>query len=121
MHADSLLTIRRRGGLAATHELRADGITRTDIDAQLRSGRIIRVRQGWYARREIHPEMLAYIFVGQNEFAAVVGKNGTFTIHGVPHGTYQIAVWNSHLAAAAQSVTVTDGKTASVDFSLARK
>jgi very-short-patch-repair endonuclease len=64
MHSDPRLSIARRGGLAATHELAADGIARSDIDAHLRSGRIIRVRQGWYARREIHPEMLAAARVG---------------------------------------------------------
>lgn len=64
MHADPHFSIARRGGLVATHELAADGITRSDIDANLGSGRIIRVRQGWYSRREIHPDMLAAARVG---------------------------------------------------------
>ena len=37
----------------------------------------------------IHPEMLAYIFVGQNPYAAAVKKDGSFKIENVPPGTYQ--------------------------------
>ena len=48
----------------------------------------------------IHPEMLGYIFVGQNPYAAVVTHDGRYTIKDVPPGSYTIAVWNSLLAAA---------------------
>ncbi len=68
----------------------------------------------------IHPEMLAFIFVGQNPYSATVDKAGTYTITDVPPGTYQIAVWNSHGKAADQSVTVAEGKTVKVNF-LVRK
>ncbi|HZZ84986.1 MAG TPA: plastocyanin/azurin family copper-binding protein [Anaeromyxobacteraceae bacterium] len=59
----------------------------------------------------IHPEMLGYVFVGQNPYAAAVDAKGSFTIKGVPPGTYQLAVWNSHLKAPEKSVTVAAGKT----------
>lgn len=68
----------------------------------------------------IHPEMLAYIFVGQNPYAAVVKKDGSFKIEGVPAGTYQLAVWNPKLKADDASVTIGAGKTAKADFALAR-
>jgi plastocyanin len=68
----------------------------------------------------IHPEMLGYIFVGQNPYAAVVDREGRFTIRDVPPGTYTIAVWNSHLKAADKKVTVAEGKTAEESFSLHR-
>jgi plastocyanin len=68
----------------------------------------------------VHPEMLGFIFVGQNPFAAAVDSEGRFTLKDVPPGTYQIAVWNSHLKAPAQSVTVVEGKTAKADFALRR-
>jgi len=68
----------------------------------------------------IHPEMLGFVFVGENPYAAVVGPDGTFAIPGVPAGTYTAAVWNSHLKAADKKVTVTEGKTAEVSFSLHR-
>ena len=68
----------------------------------------------------IHPEMLGFIFVGQNPFAAVVDREGRFTIKNVPPGTYTIAVWNSHLKAPDKKVTVTGGKTVEESFSLHR-
>ncbi len=69
---------------------------------------------------KIHPEMLAYVFVGQNPYAAIVDDNGGFTISGVPAGTYELDVWNPKLKAAVQKVTVAAGATATAKFSLAR-
>ena len=68
----------------------------------------------------IHPEMLGFIFVGQNPFAAAVDAKGNFKIEHVPAGTYQLSIWNSHLKAAEQSITVVEGKTAEANFSLKR-
>ncbi len=68
----------------------------------------------------LHPEMLAYIFVGSNPYAAVVGKDGRYTLNDVPPGAYTIAVWNSHLKAADKKVTVAADKTLEVGFSLHR-
>ncbi len=68
----------------------------------------------------VHPEMLAYIFVGKNPYHATVDAKGAFKIEHVPAGTYQLAIWNSHLKAADQSVTVTDGKTTDANFSVKR-
>jgi plastocyanin len=68
----------------------------------------------------IHPEMLAYVFVGQNPHAAVVGADGRYVIKDVPPGTYQLAVWNPKLKAPEKSVTVTAGKTAEENLSIKR-
>jgi plastocyanin len=68
----------------------------------------------------VHPEMLAYIFVGQNPHHAVIEADGRFKIDHVPPGTYQVAVWNSKLKAAEQTVTVAEGKAAEVNFSIKR-
>lgn len=57
-------SIRRRGGLAATHELRADGHGRSAITVALRSGSIVRVRQGWYAEAGRNVELLRAARVG---------------------------------------------------------
>jgi plastocyanin len=54
----------------------------------------------------IHPEMLGYIFVGQNPYAAAVDKTGAFEIKDVPAGTYKLSVWNAKLKAADKTVTV---------------
>jgi plastocyanin len=69
---------------------------------------------------KIHPEMLAYVFVGQNRFAAIVDDNGNFTIDGVPAGSYELVVWNPKLKAASKNVTVVDKSAATVKLSLAR-
>lgn len=68
----------------------------------------------------IHPEMLGFIFVGQNPYAATVDEHGNYTIKDIPAGIYEVAVWNSHLKSAAKKVTVVDGKTAEASFSLHR-
>ena len=69
---------------------------------------------------KIHPEMLAYVFVGQNPYAAIVDGSGGFSIAGVPPGTYELDVWNPKLKAAPQKITVTAGGTAQATFALAR-
>ncbi len=77
-------------------------------------------KQGAYAQLcSMHPEMLAYIFVGQNPYASVVSADGRYAIKGVPPGTYQLAVWNPKLKAADRSVTVASGTT-EVNLSIQR-
>jgi plastocyanin len=68
----------------------------------------------------VHSEMLAYVFVGTTPYQAVVEPNGTFRIDHVPPGTFKLAVWNSHLKAPDQAVTVVEGKATEASFSLKR-
>ncbi len=68
----------------------------------------------------IHPEMLGYIFVGQNRYGAAVDAKGRFTIKNVPPGTYTLAVWNPQLKAPEKQVTVAAGKTAEENIALKR-
>jgi plastocyanin len=68
----------------------------------------------------IHPEMLGYVFVGQNPYHAVVDGSGNFTIKNVPAGAYSVAVWNPKLKGADQNVTVTAGAPATVNFAISR-
>ena len=68
----------------------------------------------------IHPEMLAFIFVTQNPYAAAVDAKGSFTLKDVPPGSYQLAVWNSHLKAPEKPVTVAAGKIVEETFTLKR-
>jgi hypothetical protein len=78
-------------------------------------------RPGVYTQLcSVHAEMLAYVFVGDNPFHAVVDAHGGFRLEHVPPGTWVLAVWNSHLKAADQKVTVVDGKTTEANFSLKR-
>ncbi len=68
----------------------------------------------------LHPDMLAYVFVGQNPYSAVVGKDGTFTIKDVPPGSYDVEIVNPKLKAPAKKVTVAAGGKATADFSAKR-
>lgn len=69
----------------------------------------------------IHPEMLAYVFVGQNPYAAAVDAKGRYAIKDVPTGTWQLAVWNgSKLKAPEKSVTVVAGKTVEENLAIKR-
>lgn len=68
----------------------------------------------------IHPEMLAYVFVGQNPYSAVVDASGHFEIRNVPPGQYTLSIWNSHLTAADKQVTVERGSTVDAGFVLRR-
>src|SRR5258708_3295185 len=66
-----------------------------------------------------HPEMLAYVIVGQNPFAAVVSKDGSYKIEGVPPGEYTVRIWNSRFTAPSARAAVGAGKT-EVNFSVER-
>lgn len=68
----------------------------------------------------VHPEMLGYIWVGQNPYSAVVDAHGNYKIADVPAGAYEVEVWNSNLKASSVKVTVAEGKTATAHFSLKR-
>jgi plastocyanin len=68
----------------------------------------------------IHPEMIGYIFVGQNRYAGTVDAQGHYSLKDVPPGTYTVSIWNSKLKAADQSVTVEEGKPVEVNFNLQR-
>ncbi len=69
----------------------------------------------------IHPEMLGYVFVGQNPYSAVVDAKGDYVLKDVPPGTYQLAVWNADkLKAPDKSVTVAAGKAQQENISIKR-
>jgi len=79
------------------------------------------MRAGTYAQLcNIHPEMLAYVFVGQNPYSAIVDKSGRYEIRNVPPGQYTLAVWNSHLKGPEKSVSVDLGRTIDAHFTLRR-
>jgi plastocyanin len=68
----------------------------------------------------VHPEMEGYVVVLQNPYFAVSGKDGHYTIDGVPPGSYTLAVWHQKAKTQPKPVTVEAGKSATVDFVLAR-
>lgn len=68
----------------------------------------------------LHPNMLAYIFVGQNPYSAEVDASGNYRITDVAPGTYKILIWNSHLKAPPQNITIVANKNVTANFTLRR-
>ena len=66
-----------------------------------------------------HQWMRGFVIV-TDEMGAVTGPDGSFTLKGVPPGTYELKVWHELLKAAPAKVTVTAGGTATVKLALAR-
>src|SRR3989442_6391359 len=66
----------------------------------------------------VHPWMRAYIGVVGHPFFAVTGDDGTFTIKGLPPGTYTIEAWHEKYGPNEMQVTVApkEAKTADFDF-----
>ncbi len=76
-------------------------------------------RPGAYSVRcDIHPSMLAWVFVSESGYAAPVDRKGRYRIDGVPPGTYTLAVWNANLDGTERTVTVGDGQTVDASFAL---
>jgi len=66
-----------------------------------------------------HTWMRAYIYVSENPYHAVTGEDGTFSLAGVPPGTYNLRVWHELLGSVDRTVQVEAGGTAEVDVGLA--
>jgi plastocyanin len=66
----------------------------------------------------VHPWMRAYIGVVGHPFFAVTGDDGTFTIKGLPPGTYTVEAIQEKFGSKEMSVTVgaKEAKTADFDF-----
>ena len=65
----------------------------------------------------VHGWMKAYIGVSEHPYFATSGADGTFSITGLPAGTYQVEAWHERLGTQTAEVTVGDGETGSVGFS----
>jgi len=65
----------------------------------------------------IHPWMRSYIGVVSHPFFAVTGPDGTFTIKGLPPGTYTIQAWHEKYGTSDQTVTVGAKDSKTQDFS----
>src|SRR3990167_2773538 len=64
----------------------------------------------------VHPWMAAYIGAVAHPYFAVTGDEGTFSLAGLPAGTYTVAAWHEKYGEQTQTVTVGDGETGSVAF-----
>lgn len=68
----------------------------------------------------IHPDMVAKVLVLQNELHASAGKDGSYTLAGVPSGTFTVVAWSPEHKPQKKQVTVgEDGAPVTLDFELA--
>jgi hypothetical protein len=66
---------------------------------------------------DVHGWMKAYIGVVEHPYFAVSGTDVSFTISGLPDGTYTIEAWHEPLGTQTAEVTITDGAATSVELS----
>ncbi len=69
----------------------------------------------------VHPWMAAYGGAFSHPFFAVSGANGSFSIKGLPAGTYTVEAWHEKLGVQTQKVTVADGESKNLSFTFAAK
>ncbi len=58
----------------------------------------------------IHPEMITYVVVLENNAYAITNKEGTFQIENVPPGTYNINAWLPKAKRVSQEIVVQPGQ-----------
>jgi plastocyanin len=66
---------------------------------------------------DVHKWMNSYAGVVSHPFFAVTGADGSFTIDGVPPGSYVVEVWHEQLGTKEMNVTVAEKATAEANFS----
>ena len=67
----------------------------------------------------VHPWMRSYIAVLSHPYSAVTGDDGSYTIKGLPPGTYTLTAWHEKYGAKDMPVTVAAKDTKTADFSFA--
>jgi plastocyanin len=65
---------------------------------------------------DVHPWMLSYLSVLPHPYFAVTGEDGSFTINGVPAGSYEVEAWHESLGTTTGQATVTAGGAADLSF-----
>ncbi len=64
----------------------------------------------------VHPWMRGYLFVFRHPFFAVTTRTGTFSLDGLPPGTYTIEAWQEHYGVQDQVVTIGPKETKTIAF-----
>jgi plastocyanin len=67
---------------------------------------------------DIHSHMNAYILVFNHPFFAMTDSEGRYRIDNVPPGTYGVIAWNEGTSSETRPITVPDGGTAELDFTV---
>jgi plastocyanin len=69
-----------------------------------------------HVKCDVHPWMSSYLGVVDNPFYAVSAEDGTFSIKGLPPGTYTLEAWQEELGTQTKQVTVAPNGTVTADF-----
>lgn len=69
-------------------------------------------------RCNVHPKMEAFIVVHGNPYAAVSDEHGSYTVSGVPAGSYKLRVWHEHLPEKQVPIVVREGQVEAFDLRL---
>jgi len=64
----------------------------------------------------VHPWMRGYLFVFRHPYFAVTGKDGAFSLAGLPPGTYTIEAWQERYGVQDQTVTIGPKESKSISF-----
>lgn len=66
---------------------------------------------------DAHDFMHAWAFAADNPYAVATREDGSFTLDGLPDGTYELKAWHPVLGEKSATVTVKGAATASFEFS----
>jgi plastocyanin len=69
----------------------------------------------------VHPWMRAYAVVVDHSYVGVTGDDGTFTIGGLPPGSYTLEAWHPKLGAKTLTITIGSGAKATVPVRISYK
>jgi hypothetical protein len=86
--------------------------TKGDRDKDFRKAEV-----GAKFKCDVHPWMSAFVHIMDHPFFAVSGKDGAYTIKGVPAGEYTIVAWHEKFGETEQKITVGADGAATADFS----
>ena len=70
---------------------------------------------------DVHGWMAAYVGVVAHPYFAVTGVDGSFTLAGVPPGTYTIEAWHERFGTQTAEITVGDRQAQTVSLTFAAK
>jgi plastocyanin len=65
---------------------------------------------------DVHPWMQAWVGVLDHPYFAVTGPDGSFSLKGLPPGTYTIEAWHEKLGTQTQSVTIGEKESRDIAF-----
>jgi plastocyanin len=66
----------------------------------------------------IHSQMSASILIFDHPFFTIPRADGTFTIDGLPPGTYHVSAWHERIGENVETLRIDAGRAAEIEFSL---